>query len=41
MMVDLELFSCCDHCGCDRDDRSGHDDTCAHGCNDKEMGLDD
>ena len=30
-------FSCCDHCGCLRSYRVGHDDTCKHGCNDDEM----
>lgn len=29
----LTLIPCCEHCGC-TDDRSGHDDTCTHGCND-------
>lgn len=32
-------FPCCDHCGCGTEggvwpDRTGHDDTCRHGCND-------
>lgn len=26
---------CCDHCGCEGQERIGHDDTCAYGCNDK------
>lgn len=21
-------FACCDHCGCEPQDRTGHDDTC-------------
>lgn len=33
---DNPLLSCCEHCGC-TDERTGHDDTCAHGCNDDEM----
>lgn len=27
-------WTCCDHCGCVGNDRIGHDDTCAAGCND-------
>lgn len=34
-----EFFSCCAHCGCTLEERTGHDDTCSHGCNDKEAGL--
>ena len=30
-------FICCAHCGCKPDERIGHDDTCAEGCNDHEM----
>lgn len=26
--------ACCDHCECDPDLRTGHDDTCGVGCND-------
>lgn len=29
-------FPCCPHCGC-TDDRTGHDQDCAHGCNDAEL----
>jgi hypothetical protein len=29
-------FACCEHCGC-TDDRTGHDDSCSHGCNDDEL----
>lgn len=31
---DDEWVGCCVHCGCPPDVRLGHDDTCAHGCND-------
>lgn len=27
-------IACCDHCGCEGDQRIGHDDTCSKGCND-------
>jgi phage terminase large subunit GpA-like protein len=37
---DDALIPCCAHCGC-TDDRSGHDDTCSHGCNDPDTGKDD
>jgi hypothetical protein len=33
------LLPCCDHCGCSADDRTGHDDTCAVGCNDPQPSL--
>ena len=29
-------FNCCEHCGCLPAMRTGHDDTCARGCNDGE-----
>lgn len=31
--TDESWLACCKHCGC-TDDRTGHDDTCSHGCND-------
>lgn len=34
-----DWFSCCNHCGCDPDDRIGHDDTCMYRCNDVEAGI--
>jgi len=35
-------FPCCDHCLCGTPDgvwltRTGHDDTCAYGCNDSQI----
>ena len=27
------MWRCCDHCGCERDSRTGHDDICTHDCN--------
>jgi hypothetical protein len=27
-------WACCPHCGCPTQQRTGHDDTCARGCND-------
>jgi hypothetical protein len=40
-LADIKLypplpFPCCEHCGCEADDRIGHDDSCWHGCNDQE-----
>jgi hypothetical protein len=37
--IDPMPFPCCDHCGCGTTtgvwrERTGHDDTCFHGCND-------
>lgn len=29
-----EYNACCAHCGCAEGQREGHDDLCAHGCND-------
>lgn len=34
-VADPDWIACCDHCGCRPDDRNGHDDTCAMGCNDE------
>lgn len=35
----MDWIDCCIHCGCDEDDRIGHDDTCIHGCNDEPEAL--
>lgn len=29
-----DLVPCCSHCACADNERDGHDDTCAYGCND-------
>lgn len=34
MTAEVGFFSCCPHCQCPSSDRTGHDDTCAIGCND-------
>jgi len=31
----MDWWDCCPHCGCNEDDRTGHDDTCRYGCNDE------
>lgn len=28
-------WMCCKHCGCEDEERIGHDDTCKYGCNDE------
>jgi len=41
MKPDPYWFRCCIHCECEPDERIGHDDTCAQGCNDHEMATED
>lgn len=36
----LVMTPCCTHCGCPPDQRTGHDDTCSHGCNDTDASID-